>query len=229
MLSSSGSDASKESRNLLRPQLRLETLRELYAEYRRGDMTNRQIAALLGISEGMVARDRRALGLNRGANGGQVRSEKAGQRRALLEPPYREWAARGLFIGEMASLAGVTEDEARHDLAALGLSRGHRHRNLTAADGTLTDRGATFVTGGVAARQRKVTQRVAEGKKRCSKCGETKNLTEDFSPSTTSADGYAGWCKPCANAARREREARQQEREQAAPRLLGRRAPDVAR
>jgi hypothetical protein len=110
--------------NQLRPELRHETLRELYAQCRDQDLTNREVAALLGISEGMAARDRRDLGLSRG-NGGRLRRERAGQGRARLAADYAKWAAEDLYAREIAAMLGVTAEEARRDLKVLGLSRGH--------------------------------------------------------------------------------------------------------
>jgi hypothetical protein len=67
----------------------------------------------------------------------------------------------------------------------------------------VTQRGRNFTAAGVAARQARVAQRVAAGVKTCSKCGESKSLT-DFTPNRRSGDGRDGWCRPCRAASRRQ-------------------------
>jgi hypothetical protein len=88
----------------------------------------------------------------------------------------------GAYGSEMAKLAGVTKEEVRRDLEALGIrARGNRPGTI-AIGGVLTGHGRKLVAGHVAAMDRRRAERIASGKKKCPQCGEEKSLTEDFSP-----------------------------------------------
>jgi hypothetical protein len=186
-------------------------------------MTYRAIAESLGVSAGIVSRDMRALGLGRAMTGGQLRTRRTRERRERLAGRYRELAAQNLYAREIAEQVGVSKEEVRRDLRALGLSRGHGPRDggLVADDGTPTERGERFAAAN-AAKQAAVAERIASGRKQCTKCGLTKSLTEDFPAQAASPDGRYCWCRSCTNEYSRERAraAREARREPVEPGAL---------
>lgn len=69
---------------------------------------------------------------------------------------------------------------------------------------------AKVTAAAAAAKHAAMLDRMATGKKRCSRCGQTL-LIEEFSPSKTASDGHHGWCRPCVAAWHRERRQRRRE------------------
>lgn len=62
---------------------------------------------------------------------------------------------------------------------------------------------AACVQASVAARRKRVLERLATGKKFCPRCQEWKTLDEFGVRSSRAGDGLSGWCRPCKRAAAR--------------------------
>lgn len=136
---------------------------------------------------------------------------RPGLRHQVLRDTYGAFRARGMTGVEMAAALGISRSMVYSDLAALGLARGDRR----AASARAKRRQVAGLAVRAQRQRAEAEQRVAAGRKPCTRCGTEKDLGA-FDTREGAVDGHRSWCRDCAKAAERARYA--QQRNQAAGR-----------